>query len=195
MEKVEVEKFVFNLNLLKRCYFYHIMDSNKQKFLNRNIYWLICVVFLAINLCIFLFDHVRFLISMDDTLNDTDIMMMTTTYTVCYLCIIGVSVLLYRSDKLWNLLDVTRIDFLTSKLCRKNINFLYDRQECIIKLSNLYYYIIHILFAQWTLYPLVIYVYKDNTSIHRYQNIFNLSFPISVGTYNQYFFIFTSLNY
>jgi len=189
MEKAEADKFAINLNLLKRCYFYHIINLNGPKFLNRNVYWLIFMVYLAIVMCIFLFGHVG-LIRMEDTVDAIDIILIVFTYSACYVCFIKSLVLLYRPDIVWNMLDATRIDFLTSKLCRNNTNSLYDQRERIIKVTDLYYYVLHIVFVQWTLYPCLFNAFDDTTSIHRYQNILNLRFPISVGTYNQYFFIF-----
>jgi len=189
MEKVEDDEVAINLRLLKLCRFYHMFDPNSAKFLNQNVYRLLCIVFTAVIMCVLLLGHVGMFIIKDDTLSDVDFLKLIFTYIHYYLCVFKISVFLYKVNTVWDLFDMARLDFFKSKLCRKNINMLYDCRDWILKATNCFIFVILVLCIQWMLIPLVMNAFDDTVN-HRNGNIIIIRFPVSIQTYNQYYFIF-----
>jgi len=189
MGKLEVNQFVINLRILKQCYFYHIFDPNSTKILNRNVYRLLCIVFIAFNLCVLLLGYVGMFTNKDDTLSDLDLLQLMLLYTYIYLSLVKICVILYKANVVWDLFDVVRLDFLKSKLCRKNINMLYSGRDLIIKAGNYFILVIVMIYIQWVLLPLVLNAFDDTVN-RRNQNAINIPFPVSIHTYNQYFVMF-----
>jgi len=189
MRKVEVDKVAINLSILKLCRFYQMIDPNGTKFLNINVYRLLCLVFIAVNLCVLLLGHVGMFIIKNDTLSDIDLLQLMFTYIQIYLGIFKISVFLYKSNLVWDLFEVARLNFLTSKLCRKNINTMYDCQDLIIKATKYYIFVVIAVHIQWILIPLIMNAFNDTIN-HQNWNIINIRFPVSTHTYNQYYIIF-----
>jgi len=188
MGKVEVDEVAINLRLLKLCRFYHMFDPNSAKFLNLNVYRFLCIVFTAVIMCILLLGHVEMFINKNDTLSDIDSLKLMFTNIHYYLCVVKISVFLYKENTVWDLFDISRLDFFKSKMCRKNINMLYDCRDWIIKATNYFIFIILVLCIQWMLIPLVMNAFDDTVNI-RNGNIIIICFPVSIQIYNQYYFI------
>jgi len=189
MEKIEVERVAINLSILKQCRFYHMIYPNSLQFFNQNVYRLFCLLFIAFNLCVLLLGHVGMLINKNNSFNDIDLLQLIFSYIFCYLSVIKISVFLHKANTVWELFDMARLDFLTSKSCRKNINTLYVCRDWIIKASSYFVFAILVLGIQWMFMPLVINAFDDTVN-RRNQNVINIHYPVSNHTYNRYFVIF-----
>lgn len=190
MKNMKINEVAINLNLLKRFRFYHMFDPNSAKFFNRNVYQIVCIVSLAVCVCVFLFGNVELFINIDDTINDIEFLTLLFSYFIQFICCLKINVLLYNANIIWDLIDVVRMDFLTSKLCRKNVNILYNCRDWIIKITDLYSLSGITICIEWMLAPLLINAFDDDTTSHRKQNIFNFRFPVSIYTYNHYYILF-----
>jgi len=189
MGKIEVDKVAINMSILKICRFYHILDPNSVKFLNRNIYKFLCIMFITFTLCVIFFGHVGMFTNMDDTLSDINLLQLMFSYIYFYLNMVKISVFLYKAKTVWNLFDVVRSDFLRSKQCRKSINTLYDCRDLIIKSTKYYIFIILMFHTQWMSVPLLMNAFNESVNCRK-QNIINIPFPVSIHTYNQYYVSF-----
>jgi len=189
MGKVEIDKVAINLRILKLSRFYQMFDPKSAKFLNRNVYQILCIMFTAINWCILLFGFVGMFTNKDEKLSDIDLLILIFSHIAAYHSALKISVFLYNANAVWDLFDVARLDFLKNKQCRKNINLLYECRDWIIKATNSSILIIIVICTQWMLVPLVINTFDDTVN-GRKQNAIYFRYPVSIQTYNQYYFMF-----
>lgn len=100
-------------------------------------------------------------------------------------------VYLYNANKVFDLFDVTRFDFFTSKQCVNYKNILYKYCDKFRKFSNWYVIFSIVILVQWIIFPIAIKLLTTPESSNvRFGNILNLNFNVSAQTYNQYFVIF-----
>lgn len=189
MATIKAEEVIINLKLMKTCGFYYMFCPNAPTIFNWNVYRLLFFVIIVMVQCIVIFGILG-LIQMIKTFN------ISGTFLYTYICIhnyqslLKMSIFLYNANRIWKLLDVTRLNFFTSKRCRDNIQVLYKCRENTIKVTNLYFIYFIVLNIQSFIYPLVtnMFTTTENAS-QRAQNIVNLfQFPIDI--HNQYYIIF-----
>lgn len=102
-------------------------------------------------------------------------------------------VVFYNADKIWKLFNVTRLNFLTSELCCKNIKLLIKNRDTSIKLTNIYAILTIVVMSQWMWFPTLINTFMVPENNQRPQNIFNFRFPVTLYYYNQYYNIFWAM--
>jgi len=190
MGNIEINEVIFNLSIYKQFRLYNIIDPKSQKIFNQNAYRLFCIIFIIINLCLFFIGHVGLFVKMEDKFDYINNVLLGAMYIEYYQFLVKVIVLIYRADIIWDLLDVAKLDFLTSEICRKNISMLYGKRDWIIKATNVYCFIQLVICLQWMLSPLVINAFDDNPNIHRYENILNFRFPVSIHVFNKHYALF-----
>jgi len=112
-------------------------------------------------------------------------------YICCITNTLNILVLLYKANVVWGLFDITRCDFLKSQNCRKHINNMNKYLELSTEITNKLFRFFTTIYCMWLVYPFIynMLMISENQD-QRYENIFNMKFPVSTSTYNQYYFIF-----
>jgi len=126
-----------------------------------------------------------------DTIDSIDLLLMIFIYSIIVISLLKISVLLYNADRIWELFDLTRLDFLTSRRCRKNVGILHKYRDRSIPITNLYQNYSTAVFIIWMIVPLVLntFVMVEDPN-QRYHNIFNMQYPVSANIYNRYYYLF-----
>lgn len=192
MAAFKAEEVIINLKLMKICGFYYMFCPNASIMFNWTFYQLLFFVIIVMVQCLVVFGILGSFIQITKTFNIIDTFLYIINCIHNYLSLLKISIFLYNANRIWKLLDVTRLNFFTSKRCRGNIQLLYKCRVNTIKMTNLFFIYFNFLNIQWFIYPLVTntYTMTDNTS-QRSQNILNLfQFPIAIQTYNHYYIIF-----
>ncbi|XP_025191437.1 uncharacterized protein LOC112591739 [Melanaphis sacchari] len=185
MNKLRAEDFVINFELMKRFRFYDIFKPNGSK-----IYRLLLLYYGVFVNCIVVYSSLGFFVKMEDTLSYSDYFTIIFAMISIFLCSWRFYIFLSNVEIIYDLSNVTRFNFLKSKDCCKNINILCGYRDRVIKITNHFSLFSLIVMSQWILFALVrsAFTSPEDENI-RQQNILNLRFPISIHTYNQYYFI------
>ncbi|XP_050527601.1 odorant receptor 46a-like isoform X2 [Daktulosphaira vitifoliae] len=183
-------KFIINIKLSKFLGLISLINPNSPKLYNNNVYHIIIRLFLGY---IFIIESlcVAGLYFWNNNFNQ---------FTTILEIIINSSFMIYKtvaivkhSNKIWKILDFTRIDFMkyiyheryTLEKCRKKS----------IRLTNLYTITCYFACLSWVFMPFFTnkkFVVKDrkgNTEIYRL-NVYNIFFNTSVTNYNKYYYFF-----
>lgn len=185
------DESAINLALFKQYRFYHIFDPDSPKIFNYNCYRLVNVVYIVMVMIFFVYSTLGFVVDTGDTVDSIDITLTMFIYTVAALSFLKICVFLYKADNVWDLFDFTRLDFLTSSRCRDNITVLHKYREMSIKITNIFLKYFTAVFITWLFAPLIFntFIGIDVTN-QRYQNVFNLRYPVNASFYNQHFLVF-----
>lgn len=191
MEGLKYHEVLINQSLLKRFFFYQLLDPNTAKIFKWNIYKCIHVVFIVTILSFIIFSLVSFLTETKESLKYIDLSSIIYTYFNFVLSLFKILRVLYKSDTIWDLLNVTRTDFLKSKPCRIYMKTMYEYRETSIKISNYIFRYFLMVFIIWMSFPVILKIFMmPKNPNQRHTNIFNLHYPVSVNFYNQCYFMF-----
>jgi len=124
MKFLQDHEVAINLALFKRYQFYHIFNPNGSKLLNYDTYKLTNVMFIVAVTTYNIFSAMCFFTDSVKNIDSIDLLLMIFIYSVVVISLLKISVLLYDSDQIWELFDLARFDFLTSRRCRKNVGIL-----------------------------------------------------------------------
>lgn len=191
--KLHHHQMTLNLKYFKQYFFYQLFDPESPKLYNYNIYTTINVVFIFSVLSFMCFSMISFCIRIEDaTIDSMTLLNSINMYSIIIISSLKICVFLFKADTIWNLFDVSRIDFLSSKLCRNRITLLYEYRKKSIKYTNLFQYIINVTLTIWLTIPLLLkfYVVPDNMNLQYCPNILNLRYPVTTSFYNQNFYTF-----
>jgi len=177
-----------NLKIMKQCGFYQIFDPKSKKIFGWNVYLLSFITLTVITQCALIFGNCGFLMQLDDTINIVDVFLIIYYCLLNYLNLGKNIILMFKRNKILELLDVTDLQFLKSKQCRNNIKILYKHRNRILRLTNFFLNILIFGIVGWVLSPTVINYFKENKNENeRLESILNWRFPVNVTTYNQYY--------
>lgn len=89
-------------------------------------------------------------------------------------------------------MNVVEIQFLKNRHCRENTRKLEECKRKISQFSNYVFGSSGIIFILWAIYPLFTNTSKklDENPNQFYKNILSLWYPVTVNTYNRYFYCF-----
>lgn len=203
MSPFEHTEVAINVPLFKLFCFYHLFNPNIKTIFNCNPYRLIIVLlvfsiqcFLILGVIIFLtgiqkddFDHTHKFHVMLFVLMDTVNMIRVFTF-------------IHKANDIWDLFDVTRINFLTSKQCHKYIGLLRKYRQKSIQMTNIFFLLFVFTVTVWIFFPFINYFkniwtfgikdanIRDSMNNKRTENILNCMFPVSIHVYNTYYLIF-----
>lgn len=191
MDTLSIQEVAINLELLIRYRFYQMFNPNSTKIKNWNVYQLACIIFSAIAQAVIIYATFGFFVETDDNLTDIECIVIIGVHFENYILLMKISIFVYNANTIWDLFHVTRLNFLTSKLCCKHMKLLYKSRDNSIKITNAYSVFTFGVMTQWLLFPIMIntFMVPENTN-HRLQNIFNFRFPVTLHNYNQYYVIF-----
>lgn len=191
MDKIVIQEVAINLELLIRCRFYQMFNPNGMKIKNWNVYQLACIILTVLAQLVVIYATLGFFIETDDAFTNIELIVIIGVHIQNYICLLKISVFLYHANTIWNLFDVARFNFLTSKFCRNNIKPLNKSRDVSKKLTNSYSVLTLGIMTQWLLFPIVInkFIAPENIN-HRLDNIFNFRFPVTLHCYNNYYVMF-----
>lgn len=194
MDNIKIQEVAINLELLIRCRFYQMFNPNGIKIKNWNVYQLVCVTITATAQLVIFYATFGFFVETDDVFTDLELIVIVGVHIQNYICLLKISVFLCHANTIWDLFDVARFKFLTSKLCRNNIELLNKSRDVSTKLTNAYSVLTLGIMTQWLLFPIVInkFVASENVN-HRLYNIFNFRFPVTLNSYNNYYAMFCAM--
>jgi len=188
------QEVAINLVLFKMLQFFYLCNPKSLRIFNYNIYHLIVNLYTVITQCIVAFGSFGFFNTI--VLNNNDDRITLPLFIVIqegnFLALMKISFIIYNSDKIWDLLNLTRLKFLTSSQCSKYTRLLHENHINSITITNVFSSFAAIVALLWVVSPIVVNVYmiKSGIQFESYENIFNFQYPVSLRTYNQYFFIF-----
>lgn len=193
MSLFEDHEVAINTVLFKTLGIFHILDPSLLKstnIFNYNFYRFIIVVLIAIVLFINCFGLLGFVIKKYDIVNELVLLQTINGHIMYFQCILKLSIFVYNADKFWDILDVTRINFLINKSCYKHVKILYTCRDKLIKTTNLIAVMVNITLFMWLIVPILSYITWPDDDHRRYDSIINMWFPVSTHIYNEYYFIF-----
>ncbi|XP_050525975.1 uncharacterized protein LOC126896875 isoform X2 [Daktulosphaira vitifoliae] len=193
LDKNNAEKYIFNIPLALLLGQYYILNPKSSKLFGYNILHIIFVTFVAIVFVVF---TCTFPISLYILINDTNQLAMEifSVINVTFSCCKIVTII-RNSTRLWNLLEVTRIDF----IIKNGSNSL---QKCRVKLIKFTYttflfYMMQLLWIYFTYlnrHNFQKIKFKGNIYKEYKTNFFQLYMPVSEYSYNikyfKYIYIF-----
>jgi len=195
MGSFETNEVAINLELFKTLRIFHFFKPNGPKIFGYNVYRLASILVTVIALCTVLYGSFGLVVGTElksnmDTLTKIQSM---NTYVMCFQAVFKTATLTYYADAFWDLLHLTRISFLESEKCSKYVGKLYKYRKISIISTKFIAQSAYGIICMWCMFPLVINAYNtinSDTSILRFENIFNLMYPVTLSVYNQYYLIF-----
>lgn len=191
-ESLDNSETVINLKLFKQLRLYQLFDPSTRKIFNFNIYQLILILILFVYVCIIIFGLSGYIVGTKITPDNISESLILCTHIVNIVTLLKAINFLYKANDIWELFNVTRINFLTSRHCRKYINNHKKYQKLSSKIVNCIITMTIISGVIWTTFPLVLYAksFGDLNAVERFENILNYRFPVTISTYNKYFILF-----
>lgn len=199
-EKFNGRKVALNLTMYKQLGFYQLLDPNGPKIYGYHIYSTVLKTFLIAVQFISIFGALGFFIEMNDTVGadnkKTSSFEIIVILTNCTLSSLKMYTLLSNADVIWNMFDITCINFLQ---CVQNSEIITKKlvKRCVrsTKITSLIAYSFFGGMILWIMGPWFIANEKhsdplNNIVSRRHENIINIKFPVTVKIYNQYFFAF-----
>lgn len=188
MVSLTEDEVLINLRIFKRYRFYQLFDPNSKKIFNYNAYRIYNILFIVIVMLCHIFSATGLYTKMN-TIDDINVLLILFNYFNNILSLLKIIVFLNKSDQIWDFIDLTRLDFLTSARCRNYEQILYKRKDKLIKVTNLFFILSVIVFFIWMLFPLV----TKNNPDERRQNVFNMLYPVSTSNFIRYFYLFYAI--
>ncbi|KAE9536449.1 hypothetical protein AGLY_007238 [Aphis glycines] len=184
-----------NLSTYKQLGYYQLLDPKGPYLYGCHFYRTILKIFLLVVQFITIFGVMGFFIEIEDSdanngkSNSFELIIILTN---CTLSSLKIYTLISNTKITWDLFDLTCIDFLKcsrhSELIMENFVTRCKKSTEITKWIARSFLIGLIL---WVMGPFIANEeYTAPNASHRYQNIINIKFPVTVKTYNNYYFVF-----
>ncbi|XP_025192333.1 uncharacterized protein LOC112592486 [Melanaphis sacchari] len=190
---LEPNEVSINLKLFKLFRFFHLFDPKSQKIFNFNVYYLAWFIINCVIGCILVYGLLGYFTETEDVFDITFHLQLVFCYLLYYLALLKIITFLYKAHNFCDLLHVTRMDFLTSTHCQTHIGILYKYRNKSIKITNLISSFGILTTLEWILFPLMLQLLQKedlNQLNRRFENIFNLRFPVTSHFYNNNYVIF-----
>lgn len=195
MDSLKIEEVAINLKLLKRFHFYQLFDPAGVKIFGWNAHRSVFILFIIITQIIMIYADFGLIIDLD--LANANSVLVISTHLENYICLAKQIVLLCNVNKIWDLFDVTRFNFLRSKLCRRHVKKLWGSRDQLIKITNVYFVFTSSVTTQWLIFPIILntFLESENVNEDRLHNILQFRYPVSLRTYNEYYVMFYLLEF
>lgn len=195
MSAFENDEVLIPLAFFKWTHLYHLIDPKGNRIFNYHIHRLGIVLFIVAAQFVLLFGTVGVFLEMEDTVDATANIMLLAVFFAYIAAVLKISIIIIKAENIWNLLNVTRIQFLNSQHCRKYKRKLEEfKKTCLLVLK----YIIgfySVIFLTWVIYPLIanINIKINGNGSERLEDIYYLRYPVNTNTFNQYFWFFYTI--
>jgi len=197
MSSFEVHDVAINIELYKLLRFYHVFDPSYSKIFGFHFYRFTGILITVFIQSCVLFGLLGCFMEMEDQLDYIELFLFIFVNASNFLSVMKICVFIYKANDTWDLFEVARIQFLKSERCRKyRVEILEKVRNKSIKLTNFIFGFSFVTSIIWMTYPLVInliMIATDQINNQRYQNVFNMRYPVTINTYNQYYFVFYAI--
>lgn len=192
MKSINNHEVALNLTYYKWILWYNVFDPNGKKIFNYNLSHFIGFIIIIFVQCSIFFGTWGFFWETKNTIDITAQMTFWFFMITNISCTLKYVVFIYKATETWNLLNVVKFKFLKSRYCFENIRKLKDCKTKISQFSNYVFCFLSIIFILWVIYPLVTNTNKkfNENPNEFYKNILSLRYPVTINTYNQYFYFF-----
>lgn len=190
MDRLRDKDVTIHLDLMVRFGFYQIFNPNSKKIFNCNVYQFFLIVITVVEYCALTFGMLGCFVKTGDF---TQNLLLLCIILYNHIIIGRLIIYLYNTCTFWSVLNIAKINFLTSKQCRKNDKILYEYGKRSRKLLNVFFIVVVSTFVQWIIFPLVFKSFNEETenlNNKRTMNIIDMRYPVSTYTYNQYYIWF-----
>jgi len=194
MSSFEVNDVAIDISLYKLLRFYHVFDPSSSKIFGFHFYRFTGILLTVFIQSCVLFGLSGFFMEMEDTLNYIELFEFVFVNLSNFLSVLKICIFIYKANDTWDLFEVTHTHFLKSEQCCKYRDEVLEKvRKKSIKLTNFIFGFAFMTFVIWMIYPLAVNFFMlatDQINNQRYQNIFNMRYPVTIKTYNQYYFVF-----
>jgi len=160
-------------------------QTKNKSFILQNciIYNIYILVFIALSLLLIpinFYGIIGFIVQMEDAVNEIKLIQILHVHMHSFLPFMKIGVCIYNADKILDLLDVTRINFIKSSQFFKHLKVFYEYGKSSIKINNILYFLLKIIILSWMIFPLLsnmnmlMKTFEKRTL--RYENIQSLRF-------------------
>lgn len=189
-DKQNANNYIMNIKLAVYTGLYQMINPGSPKLFGYNAYHVIVIIYVAFIIVLLVMLSVGVFCYW---INDTQqfVMGLLQLVNYCFACVKVFTIILY-SKKIWQCIEVTRVDFLTS--CKMYDSTLLNK--CLLRsfrITNVYSLFCYTLMVSWYIAPFVLrnshmaIKQRDGTYWKYRHNVHNLYLPISAETYNEYF--------
>lgn len=195
MDTLKSENVAVNMLLFKLFGFHRLLDPNRSKssfnLLGYNVYRLFVIVIVSMSLVIFIVTFFNMLAQIrNNAINDFELMQLIFVYTVILRIVLIASTFRFNAEKVWKSFDVTRIDFLSARYCRKYVLVLWKYCGTSNIISSCFILVGIFDVIIWCMFPFMFTSDSLDIADHCKENILNLLFPVTTRFYNDYYQIF-----
>lgn len=167
-----------------------MFDTSSAKIFNVNghrLAWILITFSIQI---IIAFGLVGFFVETEDTVDEILLMHLLLYYINNCMCLFKIIVFVRKADCIWQLFDVSKMNFIDNRRCRKHVEILRKYRALSVKLTDFFSNYAIIATVGWALSPLVVNFSSANDDSKRFENVFNFRFPVTTFVYNNYYFAF-----
>lgn len=190
-------EYTINWTLFKLLGFYQIFEPGSPKLFDFSIYILLNVLLVLYTTTVSVVGLYGFF-NTANNLVDSSIKDVQPLLGITFTMLGNFKIILtiYNAEEIWNLLHVSHKDFLSSKGCKKNYKKLVTCGKRFARIIFPFYLSISSAATiLWIITPICLnkYVIKEEIQSEnnfRKSNIINLKYPVSVETYNTFFYAF-----
>lgn len=190
MDSFQNHEWAFDLEFYKRFCFYQMFDPNTKTIFNHNVYRVLHGIILLILLCSLVYFCSGYFMDGVDEIDYVEVLMVMTVCTTAALYLIKFTVIYGKTNEVWNLLPVTRVDFLTSRLCRNQLDVLHERRAKSVRIINLLNSFALCAYTAWLIFPLASGLTTTVDPNKRTQIILNFPFPLTKEAFDKYYWLF-----
>lgn len=192
MEPHKIRDISYDVTTFNLLRFYHLFDPDSPKIYNYNVYQLTIIVLNVFVLCTSLYGTLGFITEMEDTVDNIGLFNIVIALMQMSLAVLKTTIPIYNADKIWNLFHITRPHNFTNKIRPEHIEIQRDYLHKTLKFTNLLLIFIMNIIVAWLIFPIILNSFKANPNVRtqRYENLFNLRYPVTINVFNDYYFVF-----
>lgn len=197
MPDVREDEVVINVALFKALGIFALCDPNSPKAFGCNAYRLACVVIIVTVHCINAYGLLGFVAPgaglTSGGMDDITLFPIVFTYLNVSMCSFKLLTAVHNANAIWELLDVTRTGFLSSARCARHAALLRGYRATSIAVTNSLVRFAGLILIVWVATPFATNAFAPSSSAdpsRRYDNVYNIPYPVSQDVYNRYYFAF-----
>lgn len=191
----EARDVAFNSQLFNMLRFVQLFDPNGPTFLNFNFHRLIGVLSIVTILCITVIGTLGFAVESEDPVDNIGLLLLLFVFLHDFLSIIKISFFIWKTEKIWELFDLARMNFIENRQCLKYITILSACRNRSVTITNFLCGYATAIIVLWFVYPLGAnaFMVMHDVRDQRFENVFNLRYPVTIYVYNSYYFVFYAI--
>lgn len=187
-----------NIVALKRL---GLFDPNAKKIFNCNVYQMSLILLSLFMECLIVYGLMGLFSGTENTMENSNLTDLLSLYQTNILCLVELFIFVYRADDIWQLYDVTSVNFLNSRLCCRQTKIFNKYRDVSVKIINFQSKFLLCALCMWVLYPQLSYYIAfigrakhgnsaDIVPNKRFYNVFGIQYPVTIQTYNDYYYLF-----